>query len=158
MRFVRRALAPVCRVLAAAGCAAAGNDAHRDAPPSWQNGTQSDLAPECRRVPYLAGDYFRAFVPSGSRYLNDHTLKSLSPADYVRTNVLCSTDPKHFAWRPIADLRAHAAEIVRDGERWSITTCGWTKSIGEMHRGLSFAPLEWAERGAPAKTVTQTRN
>jgi arabinan endo-1,5-alpha-L-arabinosidase len=74
------------------------------------------------------------------------TRKSLSPVDYVRTNVFCSANPLSFEWRPIADLRAHAAEVVVDGDQWFITSAGWTKAIGEMHRGLSLAPLEWAER------------
>jgi arabinan endo-1,5-alpha-L-arabinosidase len=72
------------------------------------------------------------------------TRKSLSPIDYARTYVFCSNDPRQFVWRPIADLRAHAAEIVVDGGHTFITSAGWTRSIGELHRGLSIAPLEWA--------------
>jgi arabinan endo-1,5-alpha-L-arabinosidase len=74
------------------------------------------------------------------------TRKSPSPIDYVRTNVFCSDDPRHFDWQPIAELRAHAAEIVVDHGRSFITSGGWTKAIGEDHRGLSIAPLEWAPR------------
>jgi beta-fructofuranosidase len=73
------------------------------------------------------------------------TRKSPLPIDYVRTNVFCSDDPRHFDWRPIAELRAHAAEVVTYQGRHFITSAGWTKAIGEAHRGLSIAPLEWAD-------------
>ena len=72
------------------------------------------------------------------------TRKSPSPIDYVRTNVFCSDDPRHFDWQPIAELRAHAAEVVVDHGRYFITSAGWTKMIREEHRGLSIAPLGWA--------------
>lgn len=83
------------------------------------------------------------FLYDGQYYLFV-TRKSLSPIDYARTDVFCSNDPRHFVWRPIADLRAHAAEIVVEGGHTFLTSAGWTRSIGEMHRGLSIAPLEWA--------------
>ncbi len=72
------------------------------------------------------------------------TRKSPSPIDYARTNVFCSDDPRTFDWQPIAELRAHAAEVVLDHGRYFITSAGWTKTIGEEHRGLSLAPLGWA--------------
>lgn len=72
------------------------------------------------------------------------TRKSPAPIDYVRTDVFCSDDPHHFDWQPIAELRAHAAEILVDHGRYFITSAGWTRTIGEEHRGLSIAPLRWA--------------
>ncbi len=74
------------------------------------------------------------------------TRKSASPIDYARTSVFCSEDPLRFAWQPVADLRAHAAELIVDRGRWFITSAGWTKAIGDAHRGLSIAPLGWAAR------------
>ena len=83
-------------------------------------------------------------VPYEGQYYLFVTRTGRGHIDYVRTNVFRSPDPRHFEWRPITDLRAHAAEIVVDAGRYYITSAGWTSSIGETNRGLSIAPLAWA--------------
>jgi arabinan endo-1,5-alpha-L-arabinosidase len=62
---------------------------------------------------------------------------------YHRTLVFHSTEPDRFAWRPITELWAHAAEVVQQGTRWYITSAGWTNYTGERWRGLLVAPLQW---------------
>jgi beta-fructofuranosidase len=96
-------------------------------------------------TPWRRGNLQSPFVAVYDRqfYLS-LTRKSPSPIDYVRTEVFCSDDPRHFDWQPIAELRVHAAEIVTDQGQYFITSAGWTKAIGENHRGLSIAPLAWA--------------
>ncbi len=95
--------------------------------------------------PWRRGNLQSPFVVVyGEQFYLFVTRKSPSPIDYVRTDVFCSDDPRHFAWQPIAELRAHAAEIVVDQGRYFITSAGWTKAVGENHRGLSIAPLDWA--------------
>ena len=66
-----------------------------------------------------------------------------APTDYNLTLVFRSADPRRFAWQPIAELRAHAAEIVEDGGALYLTSGGWPSAIGEKNRGLSLAPLGW---------------
>jgi arabinan endo-1,5-alpha-L-arabinosidase len=95
--------------------------------PSWR----SDLQSPC-------------VVRYDTQYYLFVTRRSSSPLDYVRTDVLCSSDPRHFDWRPITELRAHAAEVVMQDGRYFITSAGWPRAIGEEHRGLSVAPLGWA--------------
>jgi len=76
--------------------------------------------------------------------------------DYVRTVVFRSRDPLAFAWDPITELRAHAAEVVRDGDgSWHLTSGGWTSYVGEDNRGLLIAPLAWAP--VPASSPATTR-
>ncbi|MET0387753.1 MAG: hypothetical protein ABW321_17410 [Polyangiales bacterium] len=67
-----------------------------------------------------------------------------SHTDYNLTLVFRSEDPERFDWQPIAELRAHAAEVVRDDETFYLTSCGWPSEIGERNRGLSIAKLAWA--------------
>lgn len=65
--------------------------------------------------------------------------------DYVRTIVFRSRDPLAFAWRPLTELRAHAAEVVEGADgTWYLTSAGWTSYVGEANRGLLVAPLTWA--------------
>jgi beta-fructofuranosidase len=98
-------------------------------------------------LPWRRGNLQSPYVVKyGGAFYLFVTRKSPSPIDYVRTNVFCSLDPLQFAWQPVADLRAHAAEVIADGDAWFISSAGWTKAIGEMHRGFSLAPLGWAER------------
>jgi beta-fructofuranosidase len=66
--------------------------------------------------------------------------------DYVRTVVFRSHDPTRFEWRPVAELRAHAAEIVVQDGQYFITSAGWTAEVGEANRGLLLAPLRWASQ------------
>lgn len=71
------------------------------------------------------------------------TRTDVGPSLYHRTSVLYSTTPDRFAWAPITELWAHCAEIIRDGDRWYITSGGWTSQTGERWRGLLLAPLRW---------------
>jgi hypothetical protein len=65
--------------------------------------------------------------------------------DYQRTVVFTSRDPEHFAFEPVTELPAHAAEIVTDDAgRQYITRAGWPGFIGEANRGLSVARMGWA--------------
>lgn len=81
---------------------------------------------------------------AGSFYLFVTRTADGSSTDYARTLVFRSADPLRFAWRPIAELRAHAAEVVTHEGRHYLTSGGWTSLIGEANRGLSVAPLRWA--------------
>ncbi|QDU70690.1 family 43 glycosylhydrolase [Mucisphaera calidilacus] len=59
---------------------------------------------------------------------------------YNTTGVYRSGDPHAFAEdQRVAMLPAHAAEVVRDGERWYITHCGWGQG------GLHLAELVWGK-------------
>lgn len=71
------------------------------------------------------------------------TRTDVGPSLYHRTSVLFSTTPDHFTWAPITELWAHCAEIVRDGDRWYVSSGGWTSQTGERWRGLLLAPLRW---------------
>jgi len=73
------------------------------------------------------------------------TRTSKAHIDYVRTVVFRSDDPTRFAWRPLTDIRAHAAEVLVIDGRWWITSSGWTVRVGESNRGLSVAPLGWTQ-------------
>lgn len=72
------------------------------------------------------------------------TRTSESLTDYARTVALTSTDPLRFAWRPVSEFTAHAAEVVEEGGRTWLTSGGWTGYVGDRWRGLSLAPLSWA--------------
>ena len=72
------------------------------------------------------------------------TRTSESLTDYARTVALASTDPLRFAWRPVSEFTAHAAEVVVDGAHTWLTSGGWTGYVGDRWRGLSLAPLSWA--------------
>lgn len=95
---------------------------------------------------YAWGNLESPFVVlyAGQYYLFVTRTSDGAHIDYARTAVFRSNDPTRFAWRQIADLRAHAAEIVPDQGRYFITSAGWTGYIGERNRGLSIAPLQWA--------------
>lgn len=74
------------------------------------------------------------------------TRTSDSPIDYGRTVVFHSSDPARFAWEPVTELLAHAAEVLEvDGQSY-LTAAGWTSMLGERWRGLSIARLGWARR------------
>lgn len=83
---------------------------------------------------------------AGYYYLFLTRTRQEAPTDYNLTLVFRSEDPLVFKWEPIAELRAHAAEIIRDGDEYLITSCGWPSSVGEANRGLSIARLQWARQ------------
>ena len=76
------------------------------------------------------------------------TATSSGCATYDRTLVFSSEDPRHFEWEPLTELRVHAAELIELDGRWFISSAGWTKRVGEPHRGLNLAELRWLDRGA----------
>lgn len=62
----------------------------------------------------------------------------VDPATYRRTRVLASPDPLSFRIEDqVASLDSHALEVVRDGERWWVSHCGWGQG------GVFLAPLSW---------------
>ncbi|MBR2388778.1 MAG: hypothetical protein IKB02_08435 [Clostridia bacterium] len=70
---------------------------------------------------------------------------------YNNTLVFVSDDPKNFGQydgensgaAPIARIKAHAPEIIKDGDKYFITTCGWNNK-GIPHEGcVSIAELKW---------------
>jgi beta-fructofuranosidase len=83
-------------------------------------------------------------VPYRGQYYLFTTRTANDNDDYVRTVVLRSPDRTVFPWMPVTDIRAHAAEVVADGDRYYITSAGWPGYIGEQNRGLLVAPLAWA--------------
>lgn len=59
--------------------------------------------------------------------------------DYVSTEVFFSRDPFRFAGPPLAEIPAHAAEVVRDLDgQEHVSRAGWEQG------GLDLAPLRWA--------------
>ena len=87
-------------------------------------------------------------VRRGEEFYLFVTRTSPAPHDYARTMVFASTDPTRFAWEPVTELLAHAAEVIEDQGEWFVTSAGWTAQMGERWRGLSVAPLAWAPRAA----------
>lgn len=83
-------------------------------------------------------------VQRGGLYYLFVTRTSESAVDYVRTVVVVSTDPKRFAWAPITELLAHAAEVITDGDTMYLTSAGWTAEVGERWRGMSLIRLGWS--------------
>lgn len=65
---------------------------------------------------------------------------TLAMTGYDKTHVYWSEDPLDFPRENfVAELKTHAPEIVRDGDKWYITNTGWGRN------GLYLAPLEWKE-------------
>lgn len=87
-------------------------------------------------------------VARGGEFYLFVTRTSEARHDYARTLVFCSRDPRRFAWSPVTELLAHAAEVIEDGGAWWVTSAGWTYQVGERWRGLAVAPLGWAPRAA----------
>lgn len=86
-------------------------------------------------------------VVHGDEYYLFVTRTGAAPVDYARTVVFSSRAPDLFAWSPVTELLAHAAEIVIvDGQEY-LTSAGWSSSVGERGRGLTVARLGWARRG-----------
>ena len=87
-----------------------------------------------------------AVLVRGGRYYLFVTRTSAANVDYARTLVFASRDPAGFAWEPLTEILAHAAEVFEhDGVTW-ITSAGWTHQVGERWRGLAIARLGWARR------------
>ena len=80
------------------------------------------------------------------------TYTNCSDATYNNTLVFCSEDPKHFGeyngevdgTMPVAKLHAHAAEVIEEGGKYYITTCGWRRKPNVNKGAVSIAPLDWA--------------
>ncbi|WP_239003890.1 family 43 glycosylhydrolase [Nocardia panacis] len=63
--------------------------------------------------------------------------------DYVGTDVFRSDDPFHFDIdNRVGHIDAHAAELVRDADRWWITSAGWGRG------GVSIAPVDFPDTPA----------
>lgn len=79
------------------------------------------------------------------------TYTNCAEENYHNTLVFLSADPTDFSEydgseeRIHARLFAHAPEILRDGESWYITTCGWRGKGTPVEGGVAIAPLRWAE-------------
>ena len=80
------------------------------------------------------------------------TYTDCSYESYHNTLVFTSDDPKRFGVYnggnggavPVTSLFAHAPEIIRDGDEYYITTCGWNGYDNIPHKGaVSIAPLGW---------------
>lgn len=71
--------------------------------------------------------------------------------NYNDTLVFCSEDPRHFGeyngegegTRPVTKLFGHAPEIIKVGEKYYITTCGWKDSPTPHKGAVSVAELKW---------------
>lgn len=72
---------------------------------------------------------------------------------YRETPVLVSDRPDAFAWADqVATLHAHAAEFVRDGRRWFLSSCGPEDRRARNRHGIELAPLAWLpDTARPAK-------
>ena len=70
----RAAAAAIGCVCTALGCASTPlASIQPDKLPWWRDRSDS-TAPSCKHIPYIAGDFYRTHIPSGTRYVNDHTL------------------------------------------------------------------------------------
>lgn len=69
--------------------------------------------------------------------------------NYHDTLVFVSADPTDFGCYDGSDglvharLFAHAPEVLRDGEQWYITTCGWPGRQTPVEGGVAIAELTW---------------
>ena len=86
----------------------------------------------------------------GSYYLFI-TYTDCSDETYNNTLVFCSKNPFSFGEynggksdvKPVAEIEAHAPEIIEENGKYFITTCGW-RGKPTPHTGcVSVAPLEW---------------
>jgi beta-xylosidase len=81
------------------------------------------------------------------------TYTDCSSENYHNTLVFASEDPRCFGEyngekggaMPVAKLYAHAPEILKDGDDYYITTCGWKGYELPINGGVSIAPLKWKE-------------
>ncbi len=71
---------------------------------------------------------------------------------YESTKVYKSKNPLHFTIdQLVGTISAHAAEVVRDGNRWYVTGAGWGKG------GLFIAPLDFSKTQVTEGTVVSTK-
>ena len=81
------------------------------------------------------------------------TYTDCSKENYNDTLVFVSEDPLHFgcymgqedAAVPVTTLYAHAPEILQEGEKTYITTCGWRSQPTPNPGCVSIAELKWKE-------------
>ncbi len=79
------------------------------------------------------------------------THTNCSRASYHNTLVFCSSDPLRFGEYTganhdelvVATLPVHAGEIVADGDRNYITTCGWNNCGVSIEGGVAIADLRF---------------
>jgi arabinan endo-1,5-alpha-L-arabinosidase len=64
-------------------------------------------------------------------------------AGYFVTLVFASDRLDRWEWSPIAEIPAHAAEVVNADGKWFVSSGGSTALTGEDARGLSIAPFSW---------------
>ena len=68
---------------------------------------------------------------------------------YHETVVLASDSGEQFDWaNQVTTLHAHAAELVREGDAWFISSCGPEDRRLSNRHGIDLAPLGWVN--APA--------
>jgi beta-fructofuranosidase len=74
--------------------------------------------------------------------------------NYHNTLVFMSKDPTNFGVYnggnggaiPITQIFAHAPEIIKVGDEYFITTCGWNDYKDVPNKGaVSIAPLKWKD-------------
>jgi beta-fructofuranosidase len=81
------------------------------------------------------------------------TYTDCSSENYHNTLVFASENPRCFGEYngekggaiPVTKLYAHAPEILKDGDDYYITTCGWKGYELPINGGVSIAPLKWKE-------------
>ncbi len=89
-------------------------------------------------VVYLEGHYY-LFIT--------HT--NCGTENYHNTLVFLSTDPTNFGTYSGKDeevhakLFAHAPEILKKGDQWFITTCGWRGKNTPVEGGVAITELSW---------------
>jgi len=67
---------------------------------------------------------------------------------YHETAVIASASCDRFDWtHQIATLHAHAAELVREGEDWFISSCGPEDRRLNNRHGIELARLRWLQDG-----------
>ncbi len=79
------------------------------------------------------------------------TYTDCSDKTYNNTLVFCSDNPKSFGEyngenggvQPITVLQAHAPEILKSGDKYYITTCGWLNKPTQHQGAVSIAELKW---------------
>ncbi|MGN0543625.1 MAG: hypothetical protein ACI4JG_09270 [Acutalibacteraceae bacterium] len=89
-------------------------------------------------------------VKTDGMYYLFTTYTDCSKATYHNTLVFCSESPYSFGcWNngeggaiPVAQISAHAPEIVKENGKWYITTCGWKKSSFTKGK-VKIAELKW---------------
>lgn len=89
-------------------------------------------------------------VRRGNLFYLFTTYTDCSPDNYHNTLVFCSDSPFSFgtydgprgSLQPVANLRCHAPEVVRENGQWFITTCGWRKSSFTGGK-VGIARLKW---------------